>query len=481
MKKRRALIVTTLICALIMASVGLGAVFVSGDNEPEAKDAHHYISRGDIYYQDGEYELSLASYQKGLEVDPENNTALRGVALSNAALGYTEDAIEAYKELAATEPDNAEIQLEYVNSMIVGGYLDEAKNALGDLLTSFDNEKMEQLYKKMTVTAPRADLQSGAYDSYQLLNMTSEDSNTAIYYTTDGSEPHSGSSVYTNHLVISAPETIIKAKCINYLGYESEVVEFNYAITVPVEQILNRDYSAFGQAVKQALNRGYNQPIYNYEVAQLTSLYIIGDGYFSNPDSIVFYQNYFIPGNYASGYSERGSADLSELKYLPFLETLVVSWQNNISLDPIAELQYLKNLSLLNDNISDITPLSRLTNLEKLALGWNDIQNISALANLSNLVSLGLWNNRIDDISVVAGLEKLQYLDVANNRITSLESVSQLHELKEFWANGNQIGDISMLDPDGTLELLMISGNPIDKYEIWIADHPNLVRTDILN
>lgn len=481
MKKRRALIIVTLICALIMTAVGLAAMSVPANSEPKEKDAHHYIGRGDIYYQDGEYEMALASYQKALEVDAQSIAALHGQALCNSALGYTEDAIADYEKLAAVAPDDADIQLERVNAMIVAGDLEKAKATLEGLLTTFDNEKMDQLYQQMTVAAPQADLQSGTYDSYQLLNMTSENTNAAIYYTTDGTEPHSGSKVYTEHLVISAPSTVLKAKCINYLGYESDVIELDYTITVPVEQIMNRDYSSFGYAVKQVLNRGYNQPIYNYEVAQITSLYIVGDGYYSNLDSTTFYRNSFNPGNYASSYSDRGDGDLSKLKYLPFLETLVVCWQNNVSLQAVSELQYLKNLSLLNNNISDISPLSKLTGLEKLALGWNNIQDISALKGMENLISLGLWNNQIKDISAVSQLTKLQYLDIANNQVTSLDAVSQLHDLQEFWANGNQITTLSPVDPDGVLRILMISDNPLEDYQTWKDTHPHLVRTDILD
>lgn len=481
MKKRRALIIVTLICALVMTAVGFAAMSVPANNKPEEKDAHHYVSRGDIYYRDGEFEMALVSYQKALEIDAENTAALHGQALSNSALGYTEEAIADYEKLAAAVPEDAEIQLERVNAMIVAGYLDEAKATLEGLMVTFDNKKMEQLYQQMTVAAPKADLQSGVYDSYQILNLTSDNPNATIYYTTDGSEPHSGSSVYTENLIISAPSTVFKVRCINYLGYESEVIELDYTITVPVEQIMKRDYSSFGNAVREVLGRGYNQPVYNYEVAQITSLYIIGDGYYQNPDTTTFYGNSYYPSNYASHYSDRGNADLGNLKYLPFLETLVVCWQDNVSLQSIAELQYLKNLSLLNNHISDISPLSKLTGLEKLALGWNNIRDISPLKGMENLVSLGLWNNQIKDISAVSQLTQLQYLDIANNQIASLDAVADLHNLQEFWANGNQITSLSPLDSDGVLRILMIADNPLEDFETWKDAHPNLVRTDILD
>lgn len=464
-----------------MATIGLAAMSAQTHTKPTDKDAHHYIGRGDIYYRDGEYERALASYQKALEVDAANTTALHGTAMSHSALGYTQEAVTDYEKLAAAMPGNADIQLEYINAMIVGGNPEKAKDYLERSLASFNSEKMDQLYQQMTVDAPEVDLQPGTYDSYQLLRLTSETKNAAIYYTLDGSEPHSGSHVYTNQLVISAPRTTLKAKCINYLGYESDVIELNYTITAPVEQVLDRDVSSFGFAVREALNKSLNQPIYNYEVAQITTLYIIGDGYYSNLDNTTFYRNSYHPGNYVSNYSSRGDADLSKLHYMPYLETLVVCWQENVSLKQIAELKYLKNLSLLNNNITDITPLSKLTSLEKLALGWNSIRDISAIAGMKQLVSLGLWNNQIKNIDAVAQLANLQYLDIANNQVASLDALAQLHNLQEFWANGNQITSISPLDPDGVLRILMISDNPLTDYPEWKNAHPYLIRTDILN
>ena len=479
MKKRRILIIAILIGALTMAAVGLAALSVTNTHEPE-KNAHHYISRGDTYYQSGEYEMALASYRKALEVEPGSTAALQGQIKSNTALGYTEEALADYETLAAALPEDPQIQLDRVNAMIAAGCLKDARDTLEQLLITFDNVQMDQLYQQMHVSAPQIDLESGTYDSYQCLNITSDNPDSFVYYTTDGSEPTRDSRIYDGSIVISAPDTVFQAKCINHLGYESEVVRRDYTITVPVKNILNRDYSSFAYAVRAVLGKNYNQTVYNYEAAQIKALYMIGEGYYSNMDSTVFYHNGFQPNNYGSRITERGGGNLSKLKYLPYLETLVVCWQKKVSLEPIAQLPNLKNLALLNNNIKDLSALSQLTQLEQLSLGWNAIEDITPLADMKNLVSLGLWNNHIQDITPLSQLTGLQYLDIANNQVTSLDALSRMDQLQEFWANGNQITSIAPLDPTGSLRILMISDNPITDSQPWRAAHPLLVRTDIL-
>lgn len=479
MKRMKSLIIATLACALVMAMVGIAVMTLSSGKAPEEKNAEYYVTRGDAYYESGEYSMALACYTKAIGVDETDIAARHGEARCNSAMNYLEEAVSSYEALAEFCPEDAEIQLEYVNSMIAAGQLDTAKATLETLLRTFEDERMVQLYANMNPSAPTADLQSGTYDSYQLLNLTSENKDAAIYYTLDGSDPTLYSQLYTGRLVISAPDTVLRVSCINYLGYSSEILELHYTVTVPVETIMDRDYTAFGQAVRTALNKSYDQPIYNYEVAQITSLYVIGDGYYEDSENGIFYNNSYTFPNYGNRYVYRGDGNQTSLKYLPFLDTLAICWQSRVSLDAIKDLKYLKHLSLLNNNIRDIKPLAQLTGLETLALGWNYIKDITPLEGMTELTSLGLWNNNLEDISAVSRLQKLQYLDVANNQLTSLEPAAQLPALHELWANGNQITSMGALDPNGTLEILMMSGNPLTDYSQWREAHPNLTRTDI--
>ena len=480
MEKKKILIIVTLVCALIAATIGIAVVAIQGNSKPEEKNAEHYTLRGDDYYDEGEYTMALACYTKALTLDDTWTGALHGEAKTNSALGYAEDALASYEKLAVLVPEDGNIQLEWVNAMISAGQLGRAKSTMEDLLKTFDDPRMEDLYDQMTVKKPVADLASGIYDSYQLVHLTSDNKNSALYYTLDGSDPTANSMTCGEKLVLSAPINNLRVKCINYLGYESDVLSLDVSISVPVQQVMNRSYSSLSFAVREALKKSYYDPIYNYELAQITELYVVADSNFSNASSTVFYRDSFTPGGYTGYYTYRGDGNMRDLKYMPFLETLAVCWQRSVNLKDIAALPNLKHLSLLNNNITDIAPLAQMTGLETLALGWNNIKDVKALASLTELTSLGLWNNKITDITPLAALNKLTYLDVANNQITAIDATAQLTSLQEFWGNGNQISFIGPLDPKGNLQVLMMAGNPLEDYASWKQEHPGVTRTDII-
>ncbi len=478
MKLTKAMLALTLLIALIMAAAGVAAMSAPDTNTAEEIDSKHYVNQGDYYYEEGEYLMALACYNSALAINETDIAALHGAAKSNNALEYLDDALECYDKLVGLAPDVAEIRLERVNTLLISGRLDEAKNALEEAMSVFDDEKMEQLYRQMVVESPEVGLKPGTYDSYQLLHMSTDSPNALIYYTTDGSEPNLGSDICVDGVVISAPETLLKVKCINYLGYESETVELSYTVTVPVEEVFKNDESAFALAVRTLMGRSERQAIYNYELAQIRELYIVGKGRYSDIEDATFRNDMYSSSSYLNHFTDRGSCDLDYLRYTPFLETLGVCWQKGVDLEPITELEYLKNLSLLNNGITDISALAEIDSLEKLALGWNKISDVEPLRNMTNLVSLGLWNNNISSIDALSGLNKLQYLDVSYNKLTNVDAAAQLGELKEFWAANNMLTNIDALDPDGVLRILMISGNSLEGYREWRETHPDLVRSD---
>lgn len=427
----------------------------------------------------GQYAVALICYEKATEYDSENIDALHGKALSENALNYSEDALVTYEKLVVLDPDNTDIHLELVETKLALKQYEDAKTYLENVMKTLSSEDFDNLYDRMNVDTPFADLASGRYDSYQLLKLSTSAEDTWVYYTTNGSEPtHESEHFQGDYLVISAPTTTIKAKCINSLGYESDTVEFKYSITMPVEEILKQSNSSTAKAIRKALNKSDTQVVYNYEAAQLTELIVVGNGTDENEKGVYFYfDSYKSMQSGNTGYT-RGSSDMSLLKYTPYLETLVICWQNSVSLKNIPELQYLENLSLLNNQISNISDLRKCQNLKQLSLGWNRIEDISSIASLTQLETLGLWNNRITDITAIAEMKSLRYLDVANNRISTLEAVSGLDNLVEFWANGNSITSIAPLDPNGSLKVLMISNNPLTDFAEWKASHPGIKRCD---
>lgn len=437
----------TLICGLVAAVIG-GAVFFSGNMAVgnREKSVDDYLKSAQNYSEDSNYQKAMISYEKALEKDEKNISALRGLAEMYVMLEYYEEAESTYENLVGQKDITQEDWIDYVDVMVKLGKLDEAKIIVEKLLETDPSEKIEELYSQMNVTVPIFNLTSGSFDAYQLLEVENIAEGYNIYYTLDGSEPTQESIAYSDSIVVSAPQNIIKAKAFSYLGYSSETVELNIEITAPIEEVKTRDYDYYMSCLKREIfNRNYNEPIYNYELAQIRSLYIVGEDVVkSELPTAVFYQDHYEADYYNS--SNKGEFDTQIIRYMPFLRVLAIGWQKNISLEEISELYYLEELSLLNNNITDISALRNLKKLRVLSLGWNQIQNISPISELVNLESLGLWNNQITDISELSSLQKIYYLDVAGNKINNVDVISSLPVLSEVWINDNPISDISPLD-----------------------------------
>lgn len=88
-----------------------------------------------------------------------------------------------------------------------------------------------------TVATPVFDPPGGAYTSFQTVSISCATLGVTILYTTDGTEPHSGSSVYQNPLSITN-DTTIKAKAFRDGWKDSNTATANYTLNLDIEMIL---------------------------------------------------------------------------------------------------------------------------------------------------------------------------------------------------------------------------------------------------
>lgn len=464
MKHIKLLAAVMLSCALVAIAVG-GSFFAAGTNRarPE-KTSEDYLEDAQLYLEDGDYYKAVVFYEKLLEDQQYGPQARMGLANAYWQMGNYEEEEAVRNQIAQEEPDNQENQIRLIEIMILNKDLESAKSKTAELLERTDSDEVRSLYEEMEVAAPEFNLSSGSYDDYQLLQLANGYDNALVYYTMDGSEPTDSSPVFENGLVISYPETEIRAVAVNALGYKSEEIALRLTVTKPVEEV-ETDWhdNALNYIKNNVLNKSWNDPVYNYELAQLREIYLLGTyNVNTEPQDTVFFEDSYM--RYNSREHEKGEFSIEFVKYTPFLKTLSVGYQESLNLEPLTGLLYLENLSLLNDNISDISPLAGLTSLKKLALGWNNIEDTSPLAGLLNLESLGLWNNQIGDVSMLGGLTGLTYFDISNNQIAQIECVRNMPELSEVWIAHNQIETLEPLDGCEKLMVLMQGGNPISNY-----------------
>jgi len=158
------------------------------------------------------------------------------------------------------------------------------------------------------------------------------------------------------------------------------------------------------------------------------------------------------------------SIDLSELKYLPNLESVGFYGIKVINPRGLKYAQNLESLSMWDVGNKDIEVLKYLSNLTELHLGYNDIEDISSVAELMQLKILRLTSNKINNIESLQNLTKLTQLCLEDNRISDITTLKSLTNLMFLRLDNNQISDISILIHLGKLELLYIQQNRIKDY-----------------
>lgn len=220
----------------------------------------------------------------------------------------------------------------------------------------------------------------------------------------------------------------------------------------------------FEKMIRIALKKGQSDEITNLELAEITSLKILGGTHASVEESfkaIVHADNYEVDGEV---YTKRGDIKtLNDLKYFTGLRRLVVAYNvvfdiNGISelegletlgiycndivdLSPLSSMESLKYLYIYNNYVRDLTPLSNLTGLEQLWLNRNNITDISPLKNLTNLTELYINDNHISDISAVSNLTKLNFLYFDDNQVTDISAVRDLLSLTDISFVNNPVTD----------------------------------------
>lgn len=88
------------------------------------------------------------------------------------------------------------------------------------------------------VPAPQFSLQGGAYDGAQSVELTCTMADATIYYTTDGNDPTTSSSVYSTAIQVTESMTI-KAYAVKEGLEDSPVVEATYEISAPADVVLD--------------------------------------------------------------------------------------------------------------------------------------------------------------------------------------------------------------------------------------------------
>lgn len=232
--------------------------FVNNDNNPEQQLALAYK-----LLEEGKYDEAIIAFNKVIDIDGKNIDAHIGLSKAYVKL---EDYDEAEKVLnKALEIDNKN---KNVYEELIGVYvLTDKYDKISDLIEDLEGIGLGSEADKLRPNAPMADVVSGTYS--EPIEVALSGSGT-IFYTTDGSEPTSNSTRYSNKIKIASEGTHqIKAMVIDNRGINSKIETYNYVLTfeqikAPTSSLSPGTYST-AQSIRLGNPNGKGKILYSID------------------------------------------------------------------------------------------------------------------------------------------------------------------------------------------------------------------------
>ena len=322
--------------------------------------------------------------------------------------------------------------------------------------------------------APQADFAPGFYSQYISLNFTHNGA--ALYVTTDGEYPSTADTPCVTPILLESGETKIYAISVGENGLVSPLSILSYTVGGVIEEITFVD-AYIEELIQEQLMFGSDTVIYSDDLWGITQLTVPETAVdLSDLRHLPYLETLSITGreisdlSFLSGMTHLREldlsgctirADLAVLNTLPELERLSMK---GCSLSTIAFLEgapALKELDLSGNAIGNLSALASIPTLQVLNLRDNAVADLTPLSGLTELSSLDLAENVLTDLTPITGCARLATLDVSENKLTSIAPVQNLTALTSFRAEKNQLTDCAALAVCTELRTLDISNNQL--------------------
>ncbi|MDE5891640.1 MAG: chitobiase/beta-hexosaminidase C-terminal domain-containing protein [Acetatifactor sp.] len=180
-----------------------------------------------------DYEQAVSYYLRAQELGSSDQE----IQFALADCYYAMDNVGGYENQLLTMIESGLLnqeQLERAYSRLIQSY--RARNdyqTIDELLNACDNESIRSTYQNLQARPPEFGFEEGFYREILPLKLSSNTAGT-IYYTLDGSEPDTSSTVYTAPIFLDNGEYTIKAVFVNQYGLVSDVVTKRYQIELQI-------------------------------------------------------------------------------------------------------------------------------------------------------------------------------------------------------------------------------------------------------
>ena len=486
--KQHKLLAVVLPLVLVLCGAAIaGVIYID-----RMRQARAYVEEGDRYLADLNYEQAIICYQQAINIDEKNRGANLGIAECYEVGGQNVYAESIYRSMLERNPKDEDVYPKLAELLMRTDKPAEAQALMAQAVEHIrNNETIDGWYLMTHPTVPTMDQTPGSFDTRIQVTLTADEGD-MIYYTTDGSDPTEASNVYTGPLVMRNGQNTVRAIAVNAAGFSSTISDAVYHINIADVEIRVQD-PVIESILRQALDIWNGEPIYNDDIAQVTSLYVIGSHayhsitppvsltYPEDGRTIAITEQAGYTSDYESEYQKNGGlTTLADLQYMPFLHTLNIYGQPSLDISGIALAPSLEEVSILACDLTsnELSPIAQLPNLRTLSLGWNAIEALDALKPLTKLETLGVWGNAVTDVSPIKSMTELTVLDISDNTVTDIAPLSSLASLRELWMYNNRVSEIAPVKNLASLQVLMVRNNPIADPEAVRPIYPHLTRID---
>ena len=219
-RQQRMIIIMVMILCLIAAG-GVTAYLTSYSNQ---------VNHGKQALAESNYNAAERYFQKAIKKNNKKAEAYRGLADIFVAKEDYDNAESVFLEAISSQPSNADLYVGAIEFYIDTEQQDKISELIGDC--EYDNVLLS--VEKYVSEKPSFSLTEGTYNEVQQVSLSSD--NGVIYYTTDGSDPTTSSTVYEKPILLQDEGTTqVRAISVNENGIPSLVAAMTYTIELPME------------------------------------------------------------------------------------------------------------------------------------------------------------------------------------------------------------------------------------------------------
>ena len=321
------------------------------------------------------------------------------------------------------------------------------------LLDGITDPQILQDMQTLRPAAPTVDHEPGFYNQYIPVTVSCESG--TLFVNPNGDYPSIENGAHTEPITLVDGENEIWAVTVADNGLISPLAVFDYTVGGIIEEVVFAD-AAVEAEVRRILAAPEGSPLMSNQLWDIKAFTMPADAQsYADLKYMPYLQSLVI----SSGHSD----DLSILSVMESLTSLYISdtTVNEETLEIIGSMLYLKELTLSDCGLSTIVPLSNLTLLEYLDLSDNTIRNVQPLENLTGITRLHLQHNVLTDLNSISKLNALTELDISYNALTTLAPICTITGLERLDASHNSLPNILGVDQLVNLRYLALGSNSI--------------------